>query len=120
MPKKVSLRKGEEESMFFINIENPTEIRRTLVDASQQIVEGMKSYEKYKKLKAQKLQKIEALKGQTNDIKTQVAKLRSFLPTVNGFPRVEQRISTESVTVIELEQLNKEIEKLEQELRRLK
>lgn len=120
MAKKSAGKKEQEESIYFINIESPTEIRRTLVEASQQLVEGLKSYEKYKKIKAQKLQKIEALKTQTNEIKAQVAKLRAFLPTVKGIPNIPRSVSTESVTAIELEQLNKEIEKLEVELRRLK
>ena len=108
------------EELFFINVPEPKDVRRNLLEASQQILEGMKSYEKYKKLKAEKLRKIEQLKTTTVQIRELAGKLRGCLPTVKGIPEKAKASPLAHVTQIELEQLNSEIKKLEEELRVLK
>ncbi|MEK6921632.1 MAG: hypothetical protein AABX82_07125 [Nanoarchaeota archaeon] len=109
-----------DDELFFINIPNPKEVRKNLLESSQQIVEGMKSYEKYKKIKAEKLKKIDALKAITVQIRENAGKLRACLPTVKGLPEKARIEKMPHVTQIELEQLNIEIKKLEEELRGLK
>ncbi len=109
-----------DDELFFINIPDPKEVRKNLLESSQQIVEGMKSYEKYKKIKAEKLKKIEALKAMTGQIRENAGKLRACLPTVKGLPEKVREEKMPHITQIELEQLNIEIKKLEEELRGLK
>lgn len=108
------------EEIFFINVPEPKDVRKNLLEASQQILEGMKSYEKYKKLKAEKLRKIEQLKTTTIQIRELAGKLRACLPTVKGIPEKAKASPLAHVTEIELGQLNAEIKKLEEELRVLK
>ncbi len=105
--------------LFFMKISDPKAVRRNLLEASQHIVEGMKSYEKYKKLKAQKLQKLQSLKNTFEEIKVLAGQLRACLPTVKGIPKAVQEKKIPHLAEIELEQLDKEIQKLEEELRLL-
>ncbi len=100
---------------FFINISDPTVLRRNILESSQQIIEAMKSYEKYKQVKLQKLKKIEELKSMLNAMKGNAVKLRGYLPTVKSMPK-EKEEKIPNITLLELEQLNAEIKKLEDEL----
>ena len=108
------------EELFFVNIPDPIAVRKNLLESSQQVLEGMKSYEKYKRIKAEKLKKIDQLKATTVQIKELAAKLRACLPTVKGLPEKINEEKMSHVTQIELEQLNSEIKKLEDELKLVK
>lgn len=102
---------------FFVNIPDSSVLRRNILESSQQIVEAMKSYEKYKQIKLEKLRKIEQLKNILNTMRENAAKLRGFLPTVKSIPQQKQKQERiPNVTLLELEQLNAEIKKLEDEL----
>jgi protein subunit release factor A len=105
--------------IFFVNIPNPKDVRRNILESSQQMVEGMKSYEKYKKIKGKKLQKLDNLKKTTASIKELAGQLRGCLPTVKTAPDVKRKKDIPHVAEIELEQLNNEIRKLEEELHML-
>lgn len=104
---------GEE---FFVCVREPKVVRKNLLETTQQVIEGMKSYEKYKKLKAQKLRLKERLKATMIQIEELAGQLRACLPTVKGFPQKAKVEKMPHVAEIELEQLNKEIQKLEDEL----
>ena len=107
----------QQDELFFINIPEPVNVRRTVLETSQQIVEVMKSYEKYKRIKMEKLKKIDGLKAVTAQIKENAGKLRACLPTVKALPGKMQEEQMPHVTEIELEQLNSEIKRLEEELK---
>lgn len=108
-------KKQKKRDDFFISITDPSLVRRNLLESSQQIVEGMKSYEKYKKIKLGKLKKIEELEQVLASIKESTYKLRAYLPTVKETVQ-EKEQRTPNITLLELEQLNSEIRKLETEL----
>ncbi len=107
-------------NLFFISIQDPKEIRRNLLETSMQLVDGMKSYEKYKKIKAEKLQKLDRLKKTTATINELAGKIRACLPTIKGSHYTIDKKAVPHVAEIELEQLNKEIHQLEEELHLLK
>lgn len=102
-----------------MKISDPKAVRKNLLEASQQVVEGMKSYENYKKIKAQKLQKLHDLKKFFEEIKVLAGQLRACLPTIKGVPEAVHEKKFPHIAEIELEQLDKEIQKLEEELRML-
>jgi gas vesicle protein len=106
--------------LFFIRVQDPKEVRKNLLEASQQMVEGMKSYEKYKKIKWEKLQKLDTLKKTTVHIKELASQLRASLPTIKGAPDMKRERLLSHTAEIELEQLNAEIKKLEEDLRFVK
>ena len=110
----------KKDDVFFIQIQDPQEVRRNLLEASQQMVKGMKSYEKYKHIKGEKLRHLDRLKKTTDDIKMLIGKLRTYLPTVREKPDTSRGKTIPHATAISLEQLDKEIQKLEQELHMLK
>lgn len=112
-------KKAPKNELFFIKIPDPKTVRKNLLEASQHVVEGMKSYEKYKKIKAQKLQKLHNLKKTFEEIKVVAGQLRACLPTIKGVPEAVQEKKMPHIAEIELEQLDKEIQKLEEELRLL-
>ncbi|MFA6888852.1 MAG: hypothetical protein WC254_05135 [Candidatus Woesearchaeota archaeon] len=108
-------KKQQQRDDFFISITDPSLVRRNILESSQQIVEGMKSYEKYKKIKLEKLKKIDELKQLLVVIKENTFKLRAYLPTVKETVQ-EKEQRTPNITLLELEQLNSEIRKLETDL----
>jgi hypothetical protein len=110
----------KQNDLFFINIPGPKLIRRNLLESSQQMVSGMKSYEKYKRIKADKLKHLDELKKSTAQIKELAGQLRACLPTIRGTPVTATEKALPHVAEIELEQLNKEIRKLEEELHMIK
>ena len=121
MPKQIlKTAKKQQDELFFINVPDPTGVRRTLLETSQQIVHAMKSYEKYKKIKMEKLKKIDTLKATTAQIKENAGKLRACLPTLKGLPDKMREEKMPHVREIELEQLNAEIKRLEDELKLVK
>ncbi len=121
MPKQIfKTAKKQQDELFFINIPDPTGVRKTLLETSQQIVEAMKSYEKYKRIKMEKLKKIDTLKATTVQIKENAGKLRACLPTLKGLPEKMREEKMPHVREIELEQLNAEIKRLEDELKLVK
>lgn len=108
-------KKQSKQENFFISITDPSLVRRNILESSQQIVEGMKSYEKYKKLKLEKLKKIDTLKELLMNIKENTSKLRAYLPTVKETAQKQEQRAP-NITLLELEQLNTEIRKLENDL----
>lgn len=118
--KQKSRMSAANEEIFFIHIPEPVDVRKTVLETSQQIVEAMKSYEKYKRIKMEKLKKIDALKAVTAQIKENAGKLRACLPTVKGLPEKMRQEQMPHVREIELEQLNSEIKRLEEELKLVK
>ncbi len=107
---------AKKDEIFFMNISDPSTTRRNLLEASQQVIVGLKSYEKYKKIKAEKFKKIDFLKTITTQMTENAGKLRACLPTVKGLPEKVHEEKLPHATEIELEQLNEEINKLEKEL----
>ena len=108
-------KKQQQKEDFFISVTDPSLVRRNLLESSQQIVEGMKSYEKYKKLKLEKIKKIDTLKELLITIKENTSKLRAYLPTVKETVQKKEERAP-NITLLELEQLNSEIRKLENDL----
>lgn len=113
---KKAKRTAKEREEFFVCVPDPKGVRKNLLEVSQQLLEGMKSYEKYKKIKAKKLQKMEALKATMKGIEDLTGKVRACLPTVKGLPEKAKVEKMPHIAAIELEQLHKEIAKLEEEL----
>jgi len=70
----------KEESLFYVNLEEPVEIRRNILESSKEIVQLLQRYEKIRNIRVKKSSKITDLKKQTKEIAIMVAKLKQYLP----------------------------------------
>lgn len=113
----------QEKSMYFISVEQPAEVRTTLVEASTLILEAFRHYEQYKRVTQEKLREMGALRTLIQELK----ELNNLL--FEQLPKVHLRVKADSgeemdssISSAEREQLKKlesEIKAIEEELHEL-
>jgi hypothetical protein len=72
--------KKEEESVFFVGIKDPIEIRRSILESSKEVVQYMQRAERFKEIRKEKTGEILKLKGLVEDTQKLVRKLKTELP----------------------------------------
>lgn len=120
MPKK------KEEDDFFVGIEDPVELRRTVLEASKTTVETLQRYEKFKENKTKKIRHIESLKKTMTEIQKLNNKLKNILPkTKLRIPSEllertkKEELVSEPEEKTDFEELSKELNDIEQKLSEL-
>ncbi len=115
--------KAEKEKKFYVGLNNPSSIRRNLLEASKDIIKSLQRYEKSKSIRKEKIETIFEVRKIIRDIKKNISLLNSKLP---GFPNeIKRKVRKEKVKVDP--ELKKEIEhaksselkKLEDELKNI-
>lgn len=118
-----------EEGIYYMHIENPLEIRKTILESDRMIIESFKHFESYKRIKQQKLALMEEVKAVLQELNEDNKQLQAFLPKVKK-PKAAQlkkkeaklkKVKTEAEPVhfAELEELEEQISDIEQELKNL-
>tara|TARA_Y100000034_G_scaffold106294_1_gene134890 strand:- start:776 stop:1225 length:450 start_codon:yes stop_codon:yes gene_type:complete len=72
-------KKGSQE-VFYVSIQDPIELRRSLLESSKEMLQLLKRNEKFKEVRKEKKENILQLKEDLKDIKKLFAKLRNNLP----------------------------------------
>ena len=111
----------KEEELFFVDVTNSDDLRRTILECSKDILEILKSYESFKATNSQKQKEIEDLKVKVKQISKLISKLKSDLPSIKI--KTEKKKSTkkemskpkESEPPV-IKKPKSEIEKLQSEL----
>ena len=85
----------ESNEMFFVQLKEPTEVRRNILETLKDIVELLQRFEKYKHLRHQKLEKIQQLRVLVKSTNKLVGDLRVRLPQTNLKPQVTKGPSKE-------------------------
>jgi len=70
----------KETDVFYIGVKEPSSIRRTLLESSKTIVEGLQRYENFKMIREQKEAEILMFKEDIREINKLMTKLKAFLP----------------------------------------
>ncbi len=79
--KKPRKRKPQAEPKpYFIGISDPAELRKHILEPTREVIQFLQSYEDFQRTKEEKTQTIIQLKEDLKAIKTQINKLRRFLP----------------------------------------
>lgn len=119
--------------IFYMNVKNPVEVRKSLLESSKTVIELMGRYEKVMELKEQRLQKIRQLRLLARDIAKLSGQLKLALPsieTIEKQSRSKARVIKQTMTIDEKEAMNvrtrtmkkpsiksiSEVKKLEKEL----
>lgn len=80
-----------DENIFYVGVKNPVELRRSLLEASKDVLELMKRYDHIMELKQKRLQKVNQLKDISRDITKQCSKLRLALPSVDSVAKESEK-----------------------------
>lgn len=104
-----------EESQYFVQIKDPTDMRRSILGSSRQIIEILQRYERIKTLRVKKLEALSSLKALNKEINLIVAKLKK------AFPKADFRVKVEkggvSISRVTGEHPGDDLGKLESELK---
>jgi len=79
-------KEGKEEA-FYVGINDPIEIRRSILESSKDIVQYLQRAERFKAIRAEKTEQLDKLKVLSKEIQSLMRKLRS------GLPKTKLRIS---------------------------
>ena len=76
MPKELK----EQSEVFFVQIAEPAQIRRNVLESLKQILELLQRFEKFKPIRHEKMNKIQRLRALMRDANKMMADLKSKLP----------------------------------------
>ena len=79
----VNIKKQQSEDLFFVQVKEPSEIRRNILETLRDIVGILQKFEKFKYIRHQKLEKINHLRVQLNHANKMMGNLRLKLPQTN-------------------------------------
>jgi len=80
--KKAVHKKSEKDEVFFVGITDPIELRRTLLEASKDIVQDLQHFQQYVGARRERKKLVEELKHEMVEIHRLVGSLKKELPSV--------------------------------------
>jgi len=72
--------KGQENELFFVEIKEPGEVRRNILEALKEIVELLQRFEKFRHVRQEKLARIQKLRSLIKDANKMLGSLKAMLP----------------------------------------
>lgn len=72
--------KGQENELFFVEIKEPGEVRRNILEALKEIVELLQRFEKFRHVRHEKLLRIQKLRVLMKDANKTLGSLKAMLP----------------------------------------
>ncbi len=75
--------KEQSDELFFVQVKDPNEVRKNILETLKDIVEVLKSFEKFKQIRHDKLENINKLRGLLKDANKMLGNLKSKLPQTN-------------------------------------
>lgn len=70
----------ESKDMFFVEVKNPNEVKRSILESMKSIVESLHGFEKFKAIRKDKIDKINKLKKTVKELNKLISNLKSILP----------------------------------------
>ena len=119
--------KEQSNELFFVQVKEPSEVRRNILETLRDIVGVLKSFEKFKHIRHEKLEKINKLRGLLKETNKVLGTLKSKLPQTNlratvarEAPKKAHHKKGKKMKVAEAEKMPKkeitEADKLEEQL----
>jgi hypothetical protein len=115
-----------EEEKYYVNIREPAELRRNLLETSRQVILALQRYENFKLKRAKKHDLIDKLRSNFREINELIAKLKKELPQTKIARKMTfQREAKPAAVSIpkgrkEIADLEKELREIENKLRSLR
>src|SRR3989338_5938559 len=72
--------KGQENELFFVEIKEPGEVHRNILEALKEIVELLQRFEKFRHVRHEKLARIQKLRVLMKDANKMLGSLKAMLP----------------------------------------
>lgn len=120
-----------EEETYYVNVREPAETRRALLETSRQVVIALQNYENFKLKRVKKLDLVEKLRKNFKEINELIGRLKKEMPQVKLRKSVsfveekkEKAPTSHKVSVPkgrrEITDLERELNEIESKLRSLK
>lgn len=77
------VKKEEDSQLFFVQIKEPVEVRRNILETLKEIVEVLQRFEKFKQMRHEKLERINKLRVLLRQANRMLGDLRGKLPQTN-------------------------------------
>ncbi len=71
----------EEKQLFFVELRNPVQVRRNLLEAQKEIVESLQRYENIKFIRNKKIESIEKLRKDIKELIKLISNFKTVLPS---------------------------------------
>ena len=78
--KMETIEKKEEKDIFYVEVREPNEVRRNILESLKDIVESLKRFEKFKEAGKEKIHNINKLRGDIKELNKLVTNLKNALP----------------------------------------
>ncbi len=89
----------KKQNVFYVGIKNNADIRRNVLEASKDLVELMKGYEKISELKERRVEKTKQLKGLSREIAKLCGQLKLALPSIEETERESEKTQLRSAKI---------------------
>ncbi|MBI2541985.1 hypothetical protein HYV80_04715 [Candidatus Woesearchaeota archaeon] len=77
------VKKEQDSELFFVQVRNPAEVRRSILETLKEIVGVLQSFEKFRQIRHEKIEKINHLRVQIRQANKMLGDLRGKLPQTN-------------------------------------
>jgi len=121
--------KNPEKELYYVGIQEPVEIRRSLLESSRELLQFLQRYEKFKAVRNEKRESVALLKAQMRDVSSLLNDLKKVLPTTtlraqdrNETPKISKKkeepvkIIIPPAPTIPQEHPDDDVDKLQKEL----
>jgi len=122
---KGSQKKKDEGDLLFVKLENPSNLRRKLLESSKEVIESLRKYESLKSIRDEKAESVSRLRTDIGGIISLMAKLKRSLPKVDVKIEKDEEFAPKKEEIIpkfkpkertELEKLESELQDIEGKL----
>src|SRR3989338_8737802 len=70
----------ENKEIFFVEVREPSNVRKSILESLKDIVESLKKFERFKELREQKMSNVDKLRADLKEINKLVSGLKEILP----------------------------------------
>jgi hypothetical protein len=70
----------DDKDLFYVEVRNPNDVKRNVLEARKEIIEGLQRFENIKFLREKKIENIAKLKGIIKELSTLTLKLKNAFP----------------------------------------
>lgn len=115
----------EEKEAYYVGVQEPVELRRTVLESSKAVISFLKRYEDLKSLRVKKTELMTQLKTEVDDVRKLIARVKRDLPKTKlrqaSVPVKKASIpKPKKVNISDIERLEAELGDIEGKLKDLK
>ena len=113
----------ENKDIFFVEVDNPGDVKRNILESLKEIVENLQRFEKFKETRKDKVDNVNKLRNIIKEINKLVPRLKQSFPeakiraikTVSRQPKMKV-VKGKNISVEKIKKPPTELQKLEDEL----